>query len=217
MRRIKEVIVVEGRYDKNTLSQAVEATIITLGGFSVFNDREKLTFLRRLAEKQGLIVLTDSDSAGFVIRNYLKGTLPKDRVKQAYIPDIRGKERRKRCPGKEGKLGVEGMRPEVLLEALSRAGATFLDETAKVPGKERLTKADLFELGLTGGQDSAARRQALLRQLDLPEHLTANGLLEALNLLYDREELEALLQGGNGQQETKPLLFTKNPENDIIR
>ncbi|EOS63659.1 toprim domain-containing protein [Oscillibacter sp. 1-3] len=205
MRKIKEVIVVEGRYDKNTLSQTVEAVIVTLGGFSVFNDREKLAFLRRLAEKQGLIVLTDSDGAGFVIRNYLKGALPRDKVRQAYIPDVQGKERRKRRPGKEGKLGVEGMRPEVLLEALQRAGATFLDETAEAADKERLTKADLFELGLTGGQDSAARRRTLLRQLDLPEHLTANGLLEALNLLYDREELEALLQGGDGRRGAEPL------------
>lgn len=200
MRRIKEVIVVEGRYDKNTLSQVVDATIITLGGFAVFNDREKLAFLRRLAEKQGLIVLTDSDGAGFVIRNYLKGALPPGRVKQAYIPDVPGKERRKRRPGKEGKLGVEGMRPEALVESLRRAGATFLDETARTPAEEPLTKVDLFALGLSGGQDSAARRQALLRRLDLPEHLTANGLLEALNLLYDREELEALLRDWDGWQ-----------------
>lgn len=185
---IREVIVVEGRYDKNALSQVVDATIITLGGFAVFNDREKLAFLRRLAEQRGLIVLTDSDGAGFVIRNYLKGALPRDRVKQAYIPDIPGKERRKRTPGKEGKLGVEGMRPQVLLESLRRAGATFLDEEDQNTAlKEPITKADLFALGLTGGTGSAARRQALLRQLDLPEHLTPNALLEALNLLYTRE------------------------------
>lgn len=188
MKKIKEVIVVEGRYDKNTLSQVVDATVVTLGGFAVFNDREKLAFLRRLALERGLIVLTDSDGAGFVIRNYLKGALPRDLVKQAYIPDIHGKERRKRAPGKEGKLGVEGMRPQVLLESLRRAGATFLDEEdqSTVP-KEPITKADLFALGLTGGTGSAARRQALLRQLDLPEHLTPNALLEALNLLYTRE------------------------------
>lgn len=190
MKKIQEVIVVEGRYDKNTISQVVDATIVTLGGFSVFNNKEKLEFLRKLAEKQGLIVLTDSDGAGFVIRNYLKGALPQDRVKQAYIPDIYGKERRKRTPGKEGKLGVEGMRPEVILEALHRAGATFLGEEsdASSPPIESITKADLFELGLSGGPDSAAKRQSLLRTLTLPEHLTANGLLEALNLLYTREE-----------------------------
>lgn len=195
MRKIKEVVVVEGRYDKNTLSQVVEATVITLGGFSVFNDKEKLAFLRRLAEERGLIVLTDSDGAGFVIRSYLKGALPKDKVKQAYIPDIQGKERRKRRAGKEGKLGVEGMKPEVLLAALERAGATFLDgEGARAPAKEPITKADLFALGLTGGPDSAAKRQALLKKLDLPEHLTANGMLEALNLLYDREALEQAIR-----------------------
>ena len=191
MRKIKEVIVVEGRYDKNALAQVVDATVITLGGFSVFNDKEKLAFLRRLAEKQGLIVLTDSDGAGFVIRNYLKGTLPKELIKQAYIPDVQGKERRKRHAGKEGKLGVEGMKPEVLLSVLERAGATFLDgEGENASLKDPITKADLFALGLTGGPDSAAKRQALLRKLDLPEHLTANGMLEALNLLYDRETLE---------------------------
>lgn len=194
MRRVREVIVVEGRYDKNTLLQAVDATVVTLGGFGVFNDGEKLAFLRRLAERQGLIVLTDSDGAGFVIRNYLKGALPKDRVKQAYIPDVRGKERRKRRPGKEGKLGVEGMSPQVLLEALRRAGATFLDEAEETVKKETITKADLYALGLSGGENSAARRRALLRTLDLPEHLTANALLETLNLLYGREELEAALR-----------------------
>jgi len=196
MRKIKEVIVVEGRYDKNTLSQVVDATVVTLGGFSVFNDKEKLTFLRRLAEKQGLIVLTDSDGAGFVIRNYLKGAIPKELVKQAYIPDVYGKERRKRKGGKEGKMGVEGMRPKVLLEALRKAGATFLDGEGEdsLPAKMPITKADLMVWGLSGGADSAARRQALLKRLELPEHLTANGLLEALNLLYGREELEALLE-----------------------
>lgn len=194
MMRVKEVIVVEGRYDKNTVSQAVNATVVTLGGFSVFNDREKLVFLRRLAQERGLIVLTDSDGAGFVIRNYLKGALPKDRVKQAYIPDIHGKERRKRAPGKEGKLGVEGMRPEVIVEALRRCGATFEDEATQLSQGTPITKADLFVLGLTGTPDSAARRQALLQKLELPEHLTPNGLLEALNLLYSREELEVILR-----------------------
>lgn len=194
MKRIREVIVVEGRYDKNTLSQAVDATVVTLGGFAVFNDKEKLAFLRRLAEKRGLIVLTDSDGAGFVLRNYLKGALPKDRVKQAYIPDVKGKERRKRRGGKEGKLGVEGMRPEVLLEALRRAGATFEDESPAEREAPPITKADLFALGLSGGEGSAERRRRLLKRLDLPEHLTANGLLEALNLLFSREELEVLLK-----------------------
>ena len=195
MKRIREVIVVEGRYDKNTISQVVDAAVVTLGGFAVFNDREKLSFLRRLAEERGLIVLTDSDGAGFVIRNYLKGALPRDRVKQAYIPDIPGKERRKRSPGKEGKLGVEGMKPVVLLEALRRAGATFLDEAPAAERGAPLTKADLYALGLTGGTGSAERRQVLLRRLDLPGHLTPNAMLEALNLLYDRASFLALAGG----------------------
>ena len=195
MKRIREVIVVEGRYDKNTISQVVDAAVVTLGGFAVFNDREKLSFLRRLAEERGLIVLTDSDGAGFVIRNYLKGALPRDRVKQAYIPDIPGKERRKRSPGKEGKLGVEGMNPAVLLEALRRAGATFEDEAPAAERGKPITKADLYALGLTGGTGSAERRQVLLRRLDLPEHLTPNAMLEALNLLYDRASFLALAGG----------------------
>jgi len=194
MKQIKEVIVVEGRYDKNALSQVVDATIITLGGFSIFNDKEKLAFLRKLAEKQGIVVLTDSDGAGFVIRNYLKGALPKDLIKHAYIPDVYGKERRKRHGGKEGKMGVEGMKPEVLVEALRRAGATFLDEEGETVRQEPITKADLFACGLSGGADSTARRQALLKRLDLPEHLTANGMLEALNLLYDRESFLNMME-----------------------
>ena len=200
MKKVREVIVVEGRYDKNTISQVVDATVVTLGGFSMFNDREKLAFLRRLAQERGLIVLTDSDGAGFVLRNYLKGALPKDRVKQAYIPDIAGKERRKRRPGKEGKLGVEGMPPTVLLEALRRCGATFEDESAEAaPAEQPITKADLYELGLTGGPDSAEKRREVLRRLDLPAHLTANGLLEALNLLYGRRAFLEWMADGNNE------------------
>ena len=188
MLHIKEVIVVEGRYDKNTLSQCVDAVIVETEGFGIFRDKEKLALLRRCAEKRGLIVLTDSDGAGFLIRNRIRSAIDPALVKHAYIPDVPGKERRKKVGSKEGTLGVEGMRPEVLLEALERAGATFLDEeNGGRPVGEPITKADLFELGFTGGQDSATRRQALLRSLELPEHLTANGMLEALNLLYDRE------------------------------
>ena len=194
MIRIREAIVVEGRYDKHTLAQVVDTVILETAGFGVFHNREQVELLRRLAEKQGLIVLTDSDGAGFVIRNFLKGTLPKDRVKHAYIPDVYGKERRKRVGGKEGKLGVEGMRPEVLEAALRRAGATFLDADAPDRPSGELTKADLFALGLTGAPDSAQRRAALLRRLELPEHLNTNGLLMVLNALYTAEELERLLR-----------------------
>ncbi len=190
--RIKEAIVVEGRYDKNTLSQVVDATILETAGFGVFKDSEKLSLLRRIAQKQGLIVLTDSDGAGFVIRNYLKGAIDPMLVKHAYIPDREGKERRKRTPGKEGKLGVEGMRPDVLLDVLHRAGATFLGNDMSAPCTP-LTKADLFSLGLTGRPDSAARRSALLKHLDLPEHLTPNALLDVLSALYSKDELESIL------------------------
>ena len=199
MRKIKEVIVVEGRYDKNTLRQTVDAAVFPVDGFAVFNDREKLALLRRLARERGLILLTDSDGAGFVIRNYLKGALPKEQVKHAYIPDQYGKERRKRRPGKEGKLGVEGMRPEILLAALERAGATFEGEDAPAAPGGGLTTADLFERGLSGGPDSAEKRRALLARLDLPEHLSASAMLETLNLLYDREELLTLLQDSGTQ------------------
>lgn len=187
---IEEVIVVEGRYDRNMLLQVVDATVVETGGFAVFNDRQKLAFLRKLAEKRGLILLTDSDGAGFVIRNYLKGALPQGRVRQAYIPDVPGKERRKRKPGKEGKLGVEGMSPEVLLECLRRSGATF-SGCACVPAESTITKADLLEKGLIG-PNSAQKRQALLKKLELPAHLTPNAMLEALNLLMSREEYYGL-------------------------
>ena len=194
MRKIREAIVVEGRYDKNALSQVVDAVIIETAGFGVFKQDEQVALLRRLAEKQGLIILTDPDGAGFVIRSFLKGAIPPEQVKHAYVPDRYGKERRKRAPGKEGKLGVEGMSPEVLLTALERAGATFLDgEAAAPPARTPITKTDLFLLGLSGTPDSAARRANLLKKLDLPEHLSANGLLAVLNALYSREELEKFL------------------------
>ena len=168
-RRIREVVVVEGRYDKNALKQAVDAVVVETGGFGVFRDRERLALLRRLAAERGLILLTDSDGAGFVIRNFLKGAIPRDRLKQAYIPDVYGKERRKAAPGREGKLGVEGMSPQVLLQALERAGATFED---------------------------GAKRAALLGRLGLPERMSANALLEAVNLLYTREAFLAEFCGG---------------------
>ena len=188
--RVREVIVVEGRYDKNTLLQAVDAAVIETGGFAVFNDREKTAYLRRLAQTRGLILLTDPDGAGFVIRDYLKGVLPPDRLKQAYVPDMYGRERRKKKGGKEGKLGVEGMSPAVLVEALRRAGATFEDGPA-APRRTGLTKADLLEKGLIG-PGSAARRAALQQRLGLPARLTANGLLEALDLLLTRAEFDVL-------------------------
>lgn len=193
MVKIREVIVVEGRYDKNTLSQVVDATILETRGFGIFKDKEQLSLLRRAAQARGLILLTDSDGAGFVIRNYLKGAIDPRYIKHAYIPDISGKERRKDAPGKEGKLGVEGMTPQVLLEVLRRAGATFEGETEQ-RSSGQLTKADLFDLGLSGHPDSAARRLRLLKRLNLPERMSANAMLEALNLLYTRQELAQVLE-----------------------
>ena len=195
--KIREVIVVEGRYDKNTLAQVVDATIVDVGGFGVFNDRQKLALLRRLAEARGLVIFTDPDGAGFVIRNRLKGAIPPERLKHAYAPDVYGKERRKKKGGKEGKLGVEGMTPKVLREALERAGATPAEA-----GGERVTKADLYALGLSGAENSAEKRRRLAAKLDLPEKISANALLDIVNALYTREEFmrsaAAFLDAGNG-------------------
>lgn len=188
MVKIKETIVVEGRYDKNTLSQIVDATIFQTDGFAIRNNPENLSLLRKTAEKNGLIVFTDSDGAGFQIRNFLKSAIPGEFLKHAYIPDIAGKERRKDKPGKEGKLGVEGMTPETILACLRRAGATFEGETDE-RSKGEITKIDLFEMGLSGTPDSKAKRLKLLKRLELPEHMSSNAMLEALNLLYTKAEL----------------------------
>lgn len=194
MLRIREAIVVEGRYDKAAVAAVADTLILETAGFGVFKDGERLALLRRLAAVRGLIILTDSDGAGFVIRNHLKGAIPGGQLKHAYIPDVAGKERRKRAPGKEGKLGVEGMKPDVLREAILRCGATVLDENAPDRPAGNLTPADLFALGLSGAPDAAARRAALLRRLDLPEHMGAKALLAALNALYTRTELDGVLK-----------------------
>ena len=187
MHSIREIIVVEGRYDKNTLSQVVDAVIIETSGFGIFNDAEKRKLLQTMAEARGLIVLTDSDGAGFVRRNYIKGCVDPKLVKHAYIPDIYGKERRKSAPSREGKLGVEGMKPQVLLDALIRAGATFDDEENKKTAP-RISKADMYARGLSGREGSAEKRAQLIKQLGLPERLTADGLLDVLNATMSREE-----------------------------
>jgi len=225
MKRIREIIVVEGRYDKNTVAQAVNATIIETSGFGVFSDKQKLALLRRLADKRGLVILTDSDSAGFFIRGRLKGMLDGANVKHAYIPDVVGRERRRQAHSKEGKLGVEGMSREVIIAALERAGATFEDDsddagsnssvngtpqgiiegengaayrTNKVenrssPTTDVISKADLYSTGLSGTTGSAMKRRELLKRLDLPERLSANGLLDVLNALYTHDEFLAML------------------------
>lgn len=192
MVKIKEAIVVEGRYDRNTLSQIVDATIFETNGFGIFKNKEQMALLRTVAHKRGLIVLTDSDGAGFVIRNHLKSAIPGAYLKHAYIPDIAGKEKRKAAPGKEGKLGVEGMRPEVILEALRACGATFDDETQDSP-RTAITKQDFVELGLSGGTDSSVKRLCVQKAMNLPEHMSANALLQALNLLMTADELRNLV------------------------
>ena len=202
-RAIKEALVVEGRYDKNTLAQIVDAPIFVTDGFGVFKNPKMLNLLRAAAETRGLIVLTDSDGGGLVIRNYLKGAIPPELVKHAYIPDVPGKERRKASPGKEGKLGVEGMEPQVLISALRNAGATFLDEEPPVgaaigrppEAAAPITKTDLYELGLSGMPDSRERRKALQKRLGLPENLSVNALLTALNCIATREQLYKLVYG----------------------
>ena len=193
MIKIREAILVEGKYDKNTLSQIVDAAIFQTNGFGILRDKSQLALLRRVAEKQGLIILTDSDGAGFVIRNYLKGAIPASQVKHAYIPDVFGKERRKTAPGKEGKVGVEGMPVQVILESLRRAGATFENEET-CSCKEPFTKQDFYEFGLSGGKSSSEKRRKLLKLLDLPEHMSSNAMLQALSLLYSKEELLGFLQ-----------------------
>ena len=191
MVKIQEAILVEGRYDSNTLRQIVDAPVFETNGFGIFKDKQQLALLRRVAEKRGLIVLTDSDGAGFVIRNHIKSVIPGRFLKHAYIPDIPGKEKRKAAPGKEGKLGVEGMTPQVILEALRQAGATIEGEGLSAKGG--ITKQDFMQWGLSGGPGSAQKRQALLKQLDLPERMSSNALLQAVNLLYTKEELEGMV------------------------
>ena len=192
MVKIREAIVVEGRYDKNTLSQIVDAPILETSGFGIFKNKEQMALLRSVAEKRGLIVFTDADGAGFVIRNHIKSAIPGKYLKHAYTPDILGKERRKAAPGKEGKLGVEGMKRDVILESLRRAGATFEGEASAETAKE-ITKADLMELGLYGPGSTEARAK-LVKKLGFPEKISTNGFLQALNLLYTKEELRELTE-----------------------
>lgn len=192
MVKIKEAILVEGRYDKNTLRQIVDAPILESSGFGIFKDKKQMDLLRKVAENRGLIVFTDSDGAGFVIRNHIKSAIPGAYLKHAYIPDIYGKERRKATPGKEGKLGVEGMRREVILDALKKAGATIEGEEAAP--RNAITKQDMMELGLSGGAGSSEKRKMLMKKLNLPEHMSANALLQALNLLYSLDELREILE-----------------------
>ena len=200
MIRIKEAVVVEGRYDRNKLSGLLDSLIVETEGFGIFRDSEKLNYIRRLGRERGLVLLLDSDGAGFVIRGKLSSLLPKEQVKHAYIPDVQGKEKRKSHPSKEGKLGVEGVPGAVILDALRRAGAVFENESAENESARHacggITKTDLYALGLTGTTGSEKRRAALKKKLGLPERLSANALLEVLNALMTPEELAALTRDG---------------------
>lgn len=185
MIRLKEAVIVEGKYDKIKLENILDALILTTDGFGIFKDKEKQTFLRRLACERGLIILTDSDSAGFLIRNFLQSSIPPSQLTHVYIPDLFGKEKRKAVPGKEGKLGVEGVSEQVLLDAFARAGVTA--QQSEQPPEQPLTAADLFELGLSGSPNSTQKRKALLQKLGLPERLSTTALLRVLNTCVPRE------------------------------
>ena len=192
MIEIKEAVIVEGKYDKMRLKGILNSVIVETGGFRLFKDNEKLSLIKNLAEKQGIVILTDSDSAGFVIRNHLKSAVSPDKIKNAYIPTIQGKEKRKSKPSKEGLLGVEGIDEKELLLSLQRAGATIKNsaEASDNNSKPKISKADLYKLGLSGHDNSSILRRKLLKQLNLPEYITANALCELLSSLYSFEELK---------------------------
>ena len=192
MIEIKEAVIVEGKYDKMRLKGILNSVIVETGGFRLFKDAEKLSLIKNLAEKQGIVILTDSDSAGFVIRNHLKSAVSPDKIKNAYIPTIQGKEKRKSKPSKEGLLGVEGIDEKELLLSLQRAGATIENsaETSDNNSKPKISKSDLYKLGLSGHDNSSILRRKLLKQLNLPEYITANALCELLSSLYSFEELK---------------------------
>lgn len=194
MIKLKEAVIVEGKYDKIKLSSIIDGLIIETGGFQIFSDKEKLALIRHLAQTRGIVVMTDSDSAGFLIRNHLNGAIPKEQIKHVYMPDVFGKERRKEKPSKEGKLGVEGLSQEVILQAMTRAGVLCEVEEGLIPPSREITKLDLFEFGFSGREDSALRRKALLKRLQLPEHLASNALVKVLNCLMSYEEFDAFLE-----------------------
>ena len=192
MLKIREAIIVEGRYDKIKLGGIVDAPIIETNGFRVFNDKQKQSLIRQVAEKRGILSFTDSDGAGFVIRNFLKGVVPADKIKQCYIPQIEGKEPRKSKGGREGLLGVEGVSDEIIIAAIRKSGAAIIGEEAAFRGD--ITKAELCELGLTGGENAAKNRKRLLEHLGLPTYLSTNAMLTAINCLYSFEEFCELLK-----------------------
>lgn len=193
MLKIKEAIIVEGRYDKIKLKNLVDTTIIETNGFRVFSDKEKQTLIRKIAQTRGILVFTDSDSAGFVIRNFLRGAVDKSKIKHCYIPQINGKEKRKAHGSKEGFLGVEGVSDEVIIDAIRKSGATIIGEESQAQSGE-ITKSDLYRLGLTGRENSEKLRKALLKNLEMPSYLTTNAMLSVINCLYSLEELKSIVE-----------------------
>ena len=196
--RLDRPVVVEGKYDKIRLQSLLDADILTTDGFGIFKAKEKTAMIRRIAEKNGIFVLTDSDGGGLVIRNYFNAILPKDKVIHLYVPAVKGKEKRKSEAGKEGLLGVEGMETDTL----RRLFEPFAVEVEGFKGKEPITKADLYEDGLSGGTGSREKRIALCRAAGLPENISADALLTALNLLYGKEKYKELLETAVRKQET---------------
>ena len=191
MIKLKQAVIVEGRYDKIKLKNIIDAPIIETNGFRIFNDKQRQSLIRQIADKRGILIMTDSDGAGFVIRNFLKGTVDKSKIKNCYIPQLSGKEKRKVRGSAEGFLGVEGVPDEVIIEAVRKSGAEIIgEETVK---RNEITKADLYSLGLTGTENSAQKRKQLLDKLNLPGYLSTNAMLTALNCLYSLEELKKII------------------------
>lgn len=202
MIHLKQAVIVEGKYDKIKLSNFIDAEIITTNGFGILKDRQKIGMLRRIAEKRGIIILTDSDSAGFLIRGRLCGFLPADRIVNVFVPEIQGREKRKPKPSAEGLLGVEGLSEKIIENALKKAGVVPADERpADARMSAKITSADLYRLGLTGGENSSDRRKALLKRLELPTGMSTGQLLTALNLLYSRDEFSEYCMKAGVQNE----------------
>ncbi len=199
MIKIKEAVIVEGKYDKIRLSNFIDGLIVTTDGFGVFKNKEKQVLIRHLAQTRGILVLTDSDGAGFVIRNFLRGAVPSDKIKHAYIPDIFGKEKRKDKPSKEGKLGVEGISEEILSRAIAMSGAECELSEGYVKAAKDIAKADLYEHGLTGTPNASQNREKLKKAMHLPENLTSNALLEILNCTMTKQEFEKLCENIFGE------------------
>ncbi|MCH5202181.1 MAG: DUF4093 domain-containing protein [Oscillospiraceae bacterium] len=198
MIRLKEAVIVEGRYDKIKLSALIDAPIIETNGFRIFKDKEKQSLIRQIAEKRGILIITDSDSAGFVIRNFLKGIVKESDIKQCYIPQLRGKEKRKEKPSKEGFLGVEGLDDEDILRAVRNSSATIIGEnTAK---SAEITKADFYDLGLTGRENSKGNREKVLNFLNIPTYLSTNAMITSLNTLVTLEELKDIVKNLQGNK-----------------